>query len=261
VKIIRSRENPQLRFLLRLSSSARECRKESMTILDGERLIGAFRSAGRGHAELVAASESGLKRPALRELFETTPSRERIALADRLLTQISQVVSTAGMLAVVRIPDPQPLPASVTDGILLDRIQDPGNLGSILRSALAAGLRHVFLTPGCALAWSPKVVRAGMGAHFGLTIFEAVDAAALAQRAVGRKLAACADAPRTLYEIDLRGPVVWLFGNEGAGLTEQAIGAADERIRVPMPGPAESLNVAAAAAVCLFEQVRQRRGG
>jgi len=107
-------------------------------------------------------------------------------------------------------------------------------------------------------AWSPKVIRAGMGAHFSLAIFEDIDLGEIARAFSGRIIATEPKAGASLYELDLEGPVAWLFGNEGAGLSESVGQLATHRVRIPMPGPAESLNVAAAVAICLFEQIRQR---
>jgi TrmH family RNA methyltransferase len=142
--------------------------------------------------------------------------------------------------------------------VLLENIQDPGNLGSILRSAVAAGIAQVFLSRGSVFAWSPKVIRAGMGAHFFLSIFEDVDLAEAARAFSGCIVAMEPRATSSLYELHLKGPVAWVFGNEGAGLSESVGRLATHRVRIPMPGPAESLNVAAAAAICLFEQIRQQ---
>jgi TrmH family RNA methyltransferase len=260
-KLVSSRDNPLVKSLLKLAASSRERRRCATTLLDGVHLIEAYRDARLGAVEVLAATECAMQRPEVKALLESTPARAKAILAEPLLKHVSQVVSSAGVLAAVRTPDPGPLPERVDDGIFLEQVQDPGNLGSVLRSALAAGIGRLFLSPGCVLAWSPKVVRAGMGAHFRLRIHENVDIGELAARARGALIATEPEAARTLYESDLRGPVVWLFGNEAAGLSERAAGAAQTRLRIPMPGPAESLNLAACVAVCLFEQVRQRSAG
>jgi TrmH family RNA methyltransferase len=140
----------------------------------------------------------------------------------------------------------------------VEGLPDPANLGSMLRTAAAAGLKQVFLGTGCAFAWSPKVLRAGQGAHFALSIYEGVALGPLAARFPGTVVATDPHGGASLFALDLTGPIAWVFGGEGTGVSP-ALGAhATVRARIPMPGPAESLNVAAAAAVCLFEQVRQR---
>ena len=130
----------------------------------------------------------------------------------------------------------------------------------MLRAAWAVGVRDVLLTTGCAQAWSPKVLRAGQGAHFGLDIREHCDVAAALADHAGKIVATRLDARESLYALDLRGPVAWLFGNEGAGLSPALSALATHPVIIPMPGAAESLNVAMAATVCLFEQARQRAG-
>ena len=260
MKSIQSRDNPQVKALIKLAGSSRERRRTGTTILEGERLVRAYQESG-GVAEAILASETALADPEVRRFFENIPARSRLALADGLLDRISQLVSSAGVAAVIRTPQPGPVPQSVSDCLLLENIQDPGNLGAILRTAVAAGTPQVFLSRESVFAWSPKVIRAGMGAHFFLSIFEGVDFGEFAQSFRGSVVALEPRAEASLYDLDLERPVAWLFGNEGAGLSERAGHLATHRVRIPMPGPAESLNVAAAVAICLFEQNRQRSGG
>jgi len=257
VKLVRSRDNPQVKALIGLASSSRERRRSGMTVIEGEHLVQAFRDDG-GVAETIFAAESALARPEVRKLVESTPAGSRILLADSLMGQISQLISAAGVAAVIRTPESPPLPDELGTCVLLENIQDPGNLGSILRSAAAAGIAHVLLSRGSVFAWAPKVVRAGMGAHFGLSIFEDVDFETALNGYRGRVIATDPREATPLYALDLRGPVAWLFGNEGGGLTQAVRRLASDRVRIPMPGETESLNLAASAAICLFEQVRQR---
>ena len=257
MKTIRSRSNPTVKALVKLAGSSRERRRTGTTLLEGERLLRAYAQSG-GRAESVLASESALLDPAVRALVEGFPAGERLALADGVFGTISQLVSAAGVAAVIRTPEPGALPKPVSGCLLLENIQDPGNLGSILRTAVAAGTRQIFLSGSSVFAWAPKVVRAGMGAHFFLSIYESVDLAAIARAFPGRIVATAPRATTSLYDLDLRGEVGWLFGNEGAGLSPEAKGMSAVQVRIPMPGQAESMNVAAAAAICLFEQVRQR---
>ena len=150
------------------------------------------------------------------------------------------------------------MPETLTQSaVMLDNLQDPGNLGSILRSAAAAGVEYVFCSRGTAFAWSPKVLRAGMGAHFLLKIFENADLDELIRKARVPVLATSSHADKLLYEIDLKSPVAWLFGHEGKGVSAELLALASYRVAIPHRGAVESLNVAASAAVCLFEQVRQ----
>ena len=115
------------------------------------------------------------------------------------------------------------------------------------------------LSPGCSCAWAPKVVRAAQGAHFVLNIVESCDLDAFLRRFSGASVALSGAAPESLYDVDLRGPLAIVVGNEGQGLSAGLQGLAGRRARIPMPGKAESLNAAVAGAVALFEAVRQRR--
>ena len=257
MKSIRSRDNPQIKALIKLAGSSRERRRTGTTILEGEHLVRAYQESG-GTAELILASETALARPEVRDFFENAPAKSRLALSDALLARVSELVSSAGVAAVIRTPSPGPMPRSISSCLLLENIQDPGNLGAVLRTASAAGITHIFLSKESVFAWSPKVIRAGMGAHFFLSILEGVDLGEIAQSFRGSVVAMEPRAGGPLYDLDLKGPVAWVFGNEGAGLSGRAGRFATHRARIPMPGQAESLNVAAAVAICLFEQIRQR---
>jgi TrmH family RNA methyltransferase len=263
IKRIASRHNPSYKLLAKLASSSRARREDRAALFDGPHLVAALAASG-GRAETLVASESGYRRDEVRRLFDDTPAAERLLLVDRLFDALAQVAAPTGILAVVRTPAPGPLPRALESCLLLETIQDPGNLGSILRTAVAAGVRQVFLGPGATFAWSPKVLRAGQGAHFFLTIHEDAPLVALAQRFTGSVVTTTPHAARAVFDLDLAaGPVAWIFGAEGAGVSAPLAAAASAQARIPMPGQAESLNVAAAVAVCLFEQVRQRalRGG
>ena len=259
MKVIQSRENPQFKALVKLASSSRERRRAGSTLIEGEHLVRAYQESG-GIAETILASASAFSKSETRALVESAPAGSRVVLADALLARISQLVSAAGVAAVIRTPQPGPVPQAPGNCVLLEGIQDPGNLGSILRTAVAAGIRDVFLSRDSVFAWAPKVIRAGMGAHFSLSIFQDVDLGEFARAFRGMVVATEPRAAVSLYDLELKGPVAWVFGNEGAGLSGEIGGTATHRVRIPMPGRVESMNVAAAAAICLFEQVRQRAG-
>jgi len=259
MKTLRSRDNPLLKQLIKLSGSSRERRLSGTAILDGEHLIEAYCAARKDPLDLIVASETGMQRAAISRLMESAPARARALIEDRLLSQISQVVTTSGILALIKTPPAPELPSKIGDGIFLEDVQDPGNLGSILRSALGAGLYRIFLSGRSVFAWSPKVIRAGMGAHFHLAIHENVDLQQIRERASGVIVATQSRAGQSIYDANLRGPTIWMFGNEGAGLSPAAQQASGLNLRVPMAGCTESLNIAAAAAICLFEQLRQRQ--
>lgn len=259
MKLITSRDNPTVKRLHGLATSARERRSAGETLLDGAHLLGVALARGL-RPKLVVASESGRQQGEIAALLAACADLPGIELPDRLFAHVSPVDSPSGVLAVVDVPVPVGQPATGGDCVVLDGVQDPGNLGTILRTAAAVGVPEVWLTPGCAQAWSPRVLRAAMGAHFGLTIREGVAAAEALAGYPGEILAADLRDATDLYDLPLAGPVAWLFGSEGQGLSPAVAALATRRVRIPMPGGMESLNVGVAAAVCLFEQLRQRRG-
>jgi len=256
VKPINSAANPQYKTLRRLAQSAQARKKAGLSVLDGAHLVAAY-GEHAGVPEQLVVSRSGLGDPEVQALLERMPSTEAVLLADNLFVGLSSVVSPTGILAVVKTPRQHPVPRDMDCCVMLEDLQDPGNLGSILRSCAAAGVRHVLLSGGSAQAWSPRVLRAAMGAHFALSIYEGVDLHAAVEGYAGKRVATRQGAPLSVFDADLKGRVAFLFGNEGAGLSTALQKAADMEVAIPMPGQVESLNVAAAAAVCLFERVRQ----
>lgn len=258
-KRVTSRDNAQFKQLVKLATSSRERKAIGATLLDGPHLVGAYHASGR-IAETLVVADGALEKPEVSELFEAAAAKQRLILPDRLFGDIAQVATPTGIAAVIATPGNPPPPDQLETCLLLDGLQDWGNVGSMLRTAVAAGIRQVFLSPGSVFAWSPKTLRAGQGAHFFLQIHEGVDLVALARRHPGAVIATEARAETSVFATDLRGPTAWAFGNEGAGLSRELADAATLRLRIPMPGATESLNVAAAAAICLFEQVRQRGG-
>lgn len=254
MKTITSRENPLLKSARKLAASSKERKKAGKTLLDGIHLVAAYHQAG-GLPEAVMVSTSAQDHQEIRGFLKKVPPENLIVLSDELFRDISTVDTPTGIVALIRIP--QPVEGESDCCVLLEDVQDPGNLGSILRSAAAAGIVRIHMSPGCADAWSPKVLRAGMGAHFHLSIHENSDLATAAQDFPGQVVATTLGAKETLYSLDLTGPTAFVIGNEGAGISEDLLAAADSRVMIPMPGVAESLNAAAAAAICFFERVRQ----
>lgn len=260
MKTITSADNPRFRVLLALLQSSRERRKAGLSLLDGVHLIKAYRD-NLGLPEYMAVSRAGLENPEIADLLHGLGAVEIFALSDALFGRLSSVATPTGIIAAVKTPRARAIPDDPGACVLLEDIQDPGNLGSILRSAAAAGMREVFLSRHSVHSWSPRALRAGMGAHFMLSIFEDVDLAQFIRNYRGRVIATSGNARCSLFSADLTGKIGLLMGNEGNGLSRELLLAAHETIAIPMPGAAESLNVAAAAAVCLFERVRQLGSG
>ncbi len=259
MKSIASRENAGYKAMLRLVSRAAERRKSGLSVLDGPHLLAAFLDSGALPEEVVVSGE-GLADPEVAALLERSAPARVTLLSDALFATLSTVESPTGVIAAVRTPDPRPAPADAKLALLLDDIQDPGNVGTLLRSAAAAGADHVLLSPGCAFAWSPKVLRAAMGAHFAVNVVERADLVAWAGAFRGTTVALAGEGGRSLYELDLRKPVALMVGNEGAGLSPALRAVAKVTARIPMASGIESLNAAAAGTIALFEASRQRLG-
>ncbi|QDF97276.1 rRNA methyltransferase [Azoarcus sp. DD4] len=258
MKSISSRDNPLVKQLHGLANNPRDRRKAGATLLDGAHLIAAARVASWPLTQIVV-SDSGYAREEIRRLLEDIgDSVALVRMSDVVFAHISPVDSPSGVLAVADLPPQPSLPANSGSMIVLDGVQDPGNLGAILRTAAAADIGDALLTPGCAQAWSPRTLRAGMGAHFLIRIHEQADPALVLAGYPGQILATGLETgARSLYELDLRGPVAWLFGAEGQGLSKAVKALASGLVIIPMAEGLESLNVGAAAAICLFEQRRQ----
>jgi TrmH family RNA methyltransferase len=256
-KTVTSRDNPVVKGLRALVTDAREVRAQKRTVLDGPHLIEAYRCQG-GMPEMLVVSESGAGNAEVAGLVQAYPDVELLQLPDGLFRDVSGVATPVGILAVISVPDAA---AGPVEGccVMLEAIQDAGNVGAILRTAAAAGVREILLGQGCAGAWTPRVLRAAQGAHFGLRIREQVDLEQALRDYRGTGVATVARDGTPLFDLRLAGDVAWLFGNEGAGLSGRLLSLAAQRATIPMAADTESLNVAAAAAICLFEGVRQRR--
>lgn len=259
--VITSRQHPLIKQLIKLEKSSQYRKKANLTVLDGIHLIQIYSSV-LGTPKHLVVSQSYIDDTANKRFISMLfggALAKVIVISNALFQEISPVKTPTGILALIAIPDlaPDVNNKRETFSVLLEAIQDPGNLGSILRSAAAANVRDIYLSPQCADAWSPKTLRAAMGAHFFLRIHENSDLQSIAAQFPGTVIATSIQASKNLFEISLAGSIAFVFGNEGAGLSKEIISACDENIAIHMPGNTESLNAAAAAAICFFEKVRQ----
>ncbi|MDD2407462.1 MAG: RNA methyltransferase [Tepidiphilus sp.] len=256
---IRSRDNPQVRAIRRWLNEASFRKREPWLVLEGDHLLTSALQAG-WMPEAVFVEEGRETRFAT-VLEALPPACARVRVASPVFRAIAATETPAGIVArfARRTLALTPEVLAGRDLVLLDGVQEPGNVGAILRTAAAAGVGAVLLGPGCADPWAPKGLRAAMGAHFVLPIAAIDDSEPWFAARRGRVFAtALAEKAVPLYALDLKAPALWLFGAEGAGVRPEWLAVADACVRIPMPGAMESLNVAAAAAVCLFEAVRQR---
>jgi len=257
MKVISSRDNPRFKALRKMLGHAG--RTGAGAVLEGPHLAQAWLDHCGQPLEAYFDARRLAGTPALAALAERIDPARCTQIEGGLLAQLSDVESDQGVMFVVQPPVAdwsQPLEES---SVLLDRIQDPGNVGTLLRTCAAAGIRHVLLSAGCAHAWSPKVLRSGQGAHFALHIHEQVDLAlAMRERLTVPVYATALEGASSLYAQALPAQCGWLFGNEGQGVHPDLLAAASARVFIPHDEAAvESLNVAIAAAVCLFEHRRQ----
>ncbi|MFV9473631.1 TrmH family RNA methyltransferase [Advenella sp. RU8] len=193
------------------------------------------------------------------ELFSLLDTANRIVVPDKLFRALTHVDAPQGVLFLVSIPVCKAPPAINENSLFLDRLQDPGNAGTILRSAAAAGIRHVYLSKGSVSAWSSKVLRSAQGAHFALNIYEQQDLSALINQASVPVLAtALSEKAQNLYEIRLPEQCIWLMGHEGQGVHPDLLARATHQVFIPQTDLVESLNVGVAAGIVLFEHRRQR---
>ncbi len=257
MKSVASRDNPAYKAMHRLVSHSSERRKTGMSVLDGAHLLQAFLDSGRTPEE-VMVNRAGAEDPEIAALARRSAPARVTQLTDALFRSLSTVDSPTGVLASVPTPQGEPVPRDAPLALLLEDIQDPGNVGALLRSAAAAGAGHVMLSPRCAFAWSPKVLRAAMGGHFALNIVEGADLEDFVARYKGTAIALAGEGERSLYDLELRGPCAFIVGNEGSGVSAGLAARAKARARIPTSGRVESLNAAIAGSVALFECMRQR---
>ncbi|MCM3564178.1 TrmH family RNA methyltransferase [Hydrogenophaga intermedia] len=249
---IASRDNPLVKQLRALAHGNTAYREQGRVWLDGDHLVRALLARGgrpalgvfthRGWAEADDALQGAAER--------------NVRVPDAIMAGISALESPPRMGFVWALPA-APALQTETATVILDRLQDAGNVGSILRSAAALGFAQVLALRGTAALWSPKVLRAGMGAHFGLHLVEGLDVSAL-QALQMPLLVTSSHQGEWLHRAVLPWPCAWVMGHEGQGASEELMQRASTFVRIAQPGGEESLNVAAAAAICLHASAISR---
>ena len=263
LKTISSRDNPLVKRFAALSRSAPARKRDGMCLLEGEHLAQSYVQR-IGQLELIAIrdeTDHAELTPAQQSLV--SHSREAVRVAPALFDSLSTLVSPSGVLAIASVP---PSPALATTGFVLalDEVQDPGNVGTLIRTAAAAGVQQVWLSTGCAFAWSVKTLRAAQGAHFHTSVIEAV---ALDRALASFKGKRWATLPRdlenikvvSLFDAKFGGNNVLVLSNEGHGLTPSLLSSITDGVSIPMAAEVESLNVATAGAVVLYAVAAYRQ--
>ena len=257
MKKITSAQNPLVKKLVQLSKKQSFRNKQNLTIIEGVHLAGEWlKTFGSPDICVFLSSSKSIE---VKQIVQKCKdlNTEIIELEQEIYAKISPVVEGAGVLFVVKIPKNQGV-NFCEDSIILDRVQDPGNLGTILRSAVGFGVKQIICSKGTVSAWSPKVLRAGMGAHFQLEIFENEDLKEVIENLKVPIFATSLQAEKSIYDENFTTKTAWIFGNEGAGVSLELLSKVKNQVIIPQVGQIESLNVAMAATVCLAEQARQR---
>jgi TrmH family RNA methyltransferase len=254
--MLTSTKNPRIQKIRRLQSSARTRRKESLFVVEGVRLVEEALVAGWQPALVIFTEDITARGRQTVDRFQALGT-EALMVAPHVMEAASDTKTPQGILAVLPTAEWE-LPVQPTFLLIPDRVRDPGNLGTLLRTALAAGVEAVILPPGGVDAFSPKVVRAGMGAHFKLPII-AMDWETIGQRLAGLSFfLADSGGGAAHFEARFESPLALIIGGEASGAGDQARKLATRRVHIPMPGKAESLNAAVAGSILMFEVLRQR---
>jgi len=255
---VSSTHNSRLQHAMRLVASSRDRRKAGRCVLEGEHLVSVY-LARAGLPELLIVVAERMEDPGMQAIAAQVPPTDVLIVPTKVFSQLGALPAAVGVLAVVATPSGE-LSAPRRFHLLLEDVQDPGNVGTILRTAAAAGVEQVLLSKHSAFAWAPKVLRAAQGAHFLTAIAENVDLQSWVRqfRAGGGQIVATVpNGGQNLFTSILRAPLAIAIGNEGGGLTQALLDTVDAKLTIPMPGGMESLNVSAAAAITMFEVVRQ----
>ena len=249
---ITSRDNALLVRVRKLAQDGAAYRRAGQLWLEGDHLCNALRARGIAAAQAIV-TEAAWANPALRALAGW--ATQVAVVPQALFKGLSTLQSPAPLGFLIDMPAAPTLnPLAAT--IVLDRVQDPGNAGSILRSAAAFGVLQVLALKGTVALWSSKVLRAGMGAHFALHLLEGLELEALDGLQVPL-LATSSHVGTLLTLATLPQPCAWVLGHEGQGVDPALLRRCVLQVRIPQPGGEESLNVAAAAAICLYESARR----
>ena len=247
--VLTSKDNPKVRHWAKLASDARYRKSEGRALLEGPHLVAAWRQA-RLKAVSIIVTEKALEKKEISDLAGMTP----VIVSEGVFSSIVDAENPPGIAAEIAIPEPK---RSDGDVVFLEGVQDPSNVGAIIRSAAAFGIGEVVLDQACADAWSPRALRAGMGGHFSLSVRHAARLEIAGFD--GTLLCTVVRGGTPLAESKLQGRLGWIFGGEGRGVSSDTERQVKLKVTIPIAAGTESLNVAAAAAICLYEAGRRPR--
>lgn len=258
MKLITSAQNEQLKHLSKLLSQSKARREYGQTVLEGVHLLQTYLQAGLMPLQVYLPESKGGDAE-IQAILARLSEHQITWVSHEALSKITSLADANDVMTLIAIPQQADWPTA-GDCVVLERVQDPGNVGTMIRSAAASGMNRLILSHDCVDVWSPKVLRSAMGAHFLLDIYDRVPMLKWLAGYQGEVLATALSEHNhfSLYDLDLCRPAAWVFGNEGSGVSAEVLQKVSATVKIPMAGQTESLNVAMAATICLFEQMRQR---
>ena len=252
---LESKDNPKIKHLRGLIEQNNYRKKQGQTVLAGTHLCLAWLHENKKITSIFT-TEHALSHPDYERILAKYTGVVFV-IGESLYKDLSTLGTSLACLAIVDVPSSSQALDFKADTLILENVQDPGNVGTLLRSAAAAGIEQIICTKGSAALWSPRVLRAGMGAHFSLNTYENVAIEDILERFEIPVYVTSSHQAESLYQKDLTQACVWILGNEGQGVSDFALAHA-QALSIPQPGGQESLNVAIAGSICFFEMVRQR---
>lgn len=254
-QIITSEKNPVVKLAKSLLTQGRQRKKHAQTVLEGVHLIDAGIKSGICFHHILI-SEQCLEHPEVVALCQQLSGIPILVINARLYQSIRTLGTGIDIMAMIDIPMPT-LTDLTKDCLILNDVQDMGNVGTLLRTAAAVGINHILCTQGTASVWAPKTLRASMGANFSLTIYENVSIDELLSHVKVPLFATSSHTDNLIYQMDLKQPLAWVMGHEGQGVCADIM-QRSTAISLPQPNGQESLNVAIAGSLCMYETLRQR---
>lgn len=255
---ISSKQNPIIKLIMQITKNKHKHNDKQYAILEGKHLCQEWLNH-KGTPEKAFFRQKNLNNDTeLQQLATKLNYKTAHTLEENILKNISNVAYAQGVFFLVEIEN-QDLPKDINENVLvLDNVQDPGNVGTIIRSAAGAGIKNIILINNCAYPWSTKVLRSTQGSIFSLNVYINHSNQQLISRINLPFIITELNAEAiNLYNFKIPNPAVWVFGNEGSGVSQQLSLHAKHRVFIPQDKSIESLNVASAAAICMFEQRRQ----
>ncbi|MDY3330663.1 MAG: RNA methyltransferase [Pelistega sp.] len=255
MKHITSKDNPVYKQLLKVAQG----KVKTETLLEGYHLCQMYKCYGQSLLKVILQEGSDYNTEQWQTLLTDISSQQILLLSPSLFKALNHVDTPQAIMFWIEVPIPEQLPLPSKTTVFLDRIQDPGNLGTILRTCAAVGIESIYLSKGCVNPWSAKVLRGGQGAHFVLDIYTQVDSVAfLEANTLPLYITYLDEQAQNLYQATLAKEIVWVMGNEGQGVADCFLDYPHQAIFIPQSDKVESLNVGVACSLVLYEQYRQQ---